>query len=184
MPSLKVLTVLKEEFGSFSVRMLILQAVASLLPQNSLSRLRTMLYRAFGFSIGEGTILMGTLTVTGSLEPWKQLRIGNYCRINSPIFMELNAPMKIGNNVSIGHHVVLITTDHEVGTKHSRAGDNKTSPVTICDGCWIGAASTILPGTTIADGSIVAAGSLVRKSVPANVLVGGVPARVLKDLGD
>jgi maltose O-acetyltransferase len=63
-----------------------------------------------------------------------------------------------------------------------RAGDLKAEPVTIGDGAWIGARATILPGVTIGGGAVVAAGSVVTRDLPANVLAGGVPARVIREL--
>ena len=53
-------------------------------------------------------------------------------------------------------------------------------PVTIGNDVWIGGHSTICPGVTIGDGAVIAAGSVVTKDVPANVVVGGGPAKVIK----
>jgi acetyltransferase-like isoleucine patch superfamily enzyme len=55
-------------------------------------------------------------------------------------------------------------------------------PIKIGEGVWIGARATILPGVTIGAGSVVAAGSLVTKDMPANVLIAGVPAKVIREL--
>lgn len=52
--------------------------------------------------------------------------------------------------------------------------------IIICDDVWIAMDSTILGGVTIGKGSVVAAGSVVTKSIPENVLAGGVPAKVIK----
>lgn len=57
----------------------------------------------------------------------------------------------------------------------------KKAPVMIGDDVWIGCNSIILKGVTIGNGSIVAAGSVVTKDVPANVIVGGNPAKILKN---
>ena len=57
-----------------------------------------------------------------------------------------------------------------------------SSPVTISHNVWLGGNCTVLPGVTIGDNSIIAAGALVSADVPPNVVVGGVPARVLKQL--
>jgi maltose O-acetyltransferase len=55
-------------------------------------------------------------------------------------------------------------------------------PVTIGNNVWIGRSCTILPGVSIGDNAVVAAGSVVTKNVPPNTLVGGVPAKAIKDL--
>jgi len=57
-------------------------------------------------------------------------------------------------------------------------------PISVGDGCWIGARTVILGGVTIGAGSIVAAGSMVAYDVPANVLVAGVPAKVKRVLNN
>ena len=57
----------------------------------------------------------------------------------------------------------------------------KTQPVYIGKNVWIGLGSIILKGVTIGDGAIIAAGSVVTKDVPSNCLVGGNPAKVIKD---
>jgi maltose O-acetyltransferase len=121
-----------------------------------------------------------TLTADGSLT--SKLRIGWGSRINSPLYADLNAPIEIGNRVAIGHHVVLITTDHDTSNPLDRSGPIRTAKIVIEDGAWIGARTTILPGVTIGHGAIVAAGSLVAQSVPANKVAGGVPARSFKTL--
>jgi len=96
--------------------------------------------------------------------------------------LDLSAEIRIGDRVSIGHHCVLITAQHEVGAPNFRAGANTGQPIHIGDGSWIAARSTILPGVTIAASSIVASGAVVTRDVPSNVLVGGVPARLIRKL--
>lgn len=83
------------------------------------------------------------------------------------------AKIKIGNNCFCGMNVCLICVSHRIGTSAKRAADNTYQNITIGDGCWIGANTTILSGVTIGSGSIVAAGSVVTKSIPPNSLSGG-----------
>jgi maltose O-acetyltransferase len=56
----------------------------------------------------------------------------------------------------------------------------KSAPVRIGNDVWIGARCIILPGVTIGDGAVLAAGAVVTRAVPANAIMGGVPAKVLK----
>jgi maltose O-acetyltransferase len=178
----RLLAVAAEELHSIQPRYLLAQLFVSCLPQNSFCRVRTLLYRLAGLRIGKGTVILGRLTLTceGSLAT--MFSVGTGSRINSPFFADLNAPVTIGNNVAIGHHAVLITTDHDKSDPQHRAGTPRFARIVIEDGVWIGACVTILPGVTIGRGSVVAAGALVSHSVLANRLVGGVPARPIKSL--
>ncbi len=178
----KLLHVAADEFHAIHPRYLVLQMLIALLPHNALCRVRSLLYRGAGFKIGRGALILGKLTLTAEGPMAAMLTIGWGSRVNSPFYAELNAPIVIGNRVSIGHNVVFITTDHEIGGFAERAGPSKPAGITIEDGAWVGACVTILPGVTIGRGSVVAAGSLVTQSVPPNKLVGGVPARTVKAL--
>jgi acetyltransferase-like isoleucine patch superfamily enzyme len=81
--------------------------------------------------------------------------------------------------VSIGHHCVLATTDHQTGPDWQRCGEIECRPITIGDGSWLGARVTVVPGVTIGRGVIVAAGAVVTRDVPADAKVAGNPARVI-----
>lgn len=89
----------------------------------------------------------------------------------------------------IGPQVSIITGDHKIDTVGKYmvnvSDDEKVPendlPVVIEDDVWIGANSTILKGVTIGEGSVVAAGSVVTKNVPAYTIVGGVPAKIIKN---
>jgi acetyltransferase-like isoleucine patch superfamily enzyme len=84
------------------------------------------------------------------------------------------------DEVLIGPKVNLITTNHPINPSERRA--TISNPIVIKKRAWIGAAATIMPGVTIGENSIVAAGAVVTKDVPANTIVGGVPAKVIKTI--
>lgn len=90
----------------------------------------------------------------------------------------------IGENVFIGMNTCFICVSHDIGDRNKRAGTNTYKSITVEDGVWIGAGSTVLQGVTIGSGSIIAAGSVVTNSVPTNCLYGGVPAKMIKYLDE
>ena len=76
--------------------------------------------------------------------------------------------------------IVIATLNHLQDP--ARRSGMSARPVHIGKNVWIGANATILPGVTIGDGAIVAAGAVVTKDVAANTIVGGVPAKFIKDV--
>ena len=110
----------------------------------------------------------------------KNIRIGKNVFINCCCHFQDQGGITIGDGTLIGSHVVLATINH--GQNPAQRADNLPAPIRIGKNVWIGSQSTILPGVSIGDGSIVAAGAVVTKDVPPNVIVGGVPARVMKQI--
>ncbi|OON88411.1 hypothetical protein BXO88_01045 [Oribacterium sp. C9] len=88
----------------------------------------------------------------------------------------------IEDGALIGHHVVLATLNHELNEAHRH--DLIAKPIHIGKNAWIGARSTILQGVTVGDNAVIAAGAVVTKDVPANSIVGGVPARLIKRIDE
>lgn len=92
------------------------------------------------------------------------------------------ASVTIGDNVLIGPNVSIYTACHPLNAEHRRTGDEWAEPVTIGSDVWIGGSATILPGVTIGNGSVIGAGAVVTKNVPSGVIVGGNPARIIKQI--
>lgn len=78
--------------------------------------------------------------------------------------------------------VCFICPTHDIGLSDKRAGRATYYGIGVGEGTWIGGRSTILPGVNIGKGCIIAAGSVVTKDVPDNTMVGGVPAKQIKEL--
>lgn len=114
-------------------------------------------------SVQAYTILTGYGTVAN---PDGQITIGNYVRIASH-------GMMIG-----GNHVFADMTQpiHKQGLKHE--------PIVLEDDIWIGGGVNITAGVTIGQGSVVGSGSVVTRSIPANSIAAGVPARVIRQRGE
>lgn len=88
--------------------------------------------------------------------------------------------IEIGDDCLLGHHCTICTVNHSQNP--DLRGDMTCRPVKIGNRVWIGANVTILPGVTIGDGAIIAAGAVVTKDVMPMTLVGGVPAKRIKDI--
>lgn len=110
----------------------------------------------------------------------KNITIGKSVFINSGCSFQDQGGVTIGDDVLIGHNVVLATLNH--GITPIERKDLHPSPIKIEKNAWIGSNSTILPGVTIGANSVVAAGAVVNKDVPPNTIVGGVPAKVIKQI--
>jgi maltose O-acetyltransferase len=168
--------------AQFDPRQVVVRTMTRALPHLSFNRTRTALLRASGLRLGFGSLVMGPLDVTGPGDLNELLIIGNHTFITGPLHVDLGAPVQIGSCVRMGHHVVLLTVDHEIGPAEYRCGRLVAAPITIGDGVWIGSCVTILPGVSIGNGAVIAAGATVVRDVPPNALAGGVPAKVVRNL--
>ena len=107
----------------------------------------------------------------------KNIHIGKHVFINMGCKFQDQGGIFIGDGVLIGHNVVLATLNHAM--QPERRSDMLPAPIHIGKRVWIGSNATVLPGVTIGDGAVVAAGAVVTRDVPANTVVGGVPAKVI-----
>lgn len=106
-----------------------------------------------------------------------QLSIGNDVFINRLSYFEGRGTVVIGNNVQIGPKTLMTTSNHDLQNNMQLITKN----IKINDNVWIGANVTINPGVEIGPNVIVASGSVVTKKF-TNCIVGGVPARFIKDI--
>ena len=105
----------------------------------------------------------------------KNITLGKGVFINSGCQFQDQGGITIGDYALIGPKTVIATLNH--GFSPEERGSLDPKPVVIGKRVWIGANVTILPGVTIGDNAIVGAGAVVTKDVPANIIVGGVPAK-------
>ena len=122
----------------------------------------------------------------------KHIFIGDLCLINSNARFMDGADIRIGDHTLVSPDVKFVTAGHPVVFEEryifDENGDFDTcyslnKPITLGNGCWIGAGAIILGGVTIGDGTVVGAGSVVTKSLPERVVAAGNPARVIRELG-
>jgi acetyltransferase-like isoleucine patch superfamily enzyme len=111
----------------------------------------------------------------------KNLTLGKDVFINIGCRFQDTGGITIGDGSLIGHGSTLTTLDHAVDP--DRRADMIPAPIVIGRKVWLGAAVTVVPGVTIGDGAIVGAGAVVIKDVPANAIVAGVPAKIIRMTG-
>lgn len=120
------------------------------------------------------------------VEPPFSCDYGYNIKTGAKVFFNFNcvvldvAPVRIGNNVFFGPAVQIYTVNHPLDAKARNSLIEQALPVTIEDDVWIGGGAILLPGVTVGKGSVIAAGSVVTKDVPAGVVAGGNPCRVIK----
>ena len=141
--------------------------ILKLIPLQAFPKINRCLYKFMGHQIGDDVLIYSSVEIVGLVN----LSIGTNSFIgHKSLIMGGKSRVVVGKNCDISSSVSLITCTHIIGMCISRAGS----------GFWIGYGATILGGVEIGHGAVVAAGSLVNKSVPPNVIVGGIPAKTLK----
>lgn len=111
----------------------------------------------------------------------KRLKIGTGCRINENVYIE---KATIGNDVMIAPNTIILSRMHEfsrVDIPMSLQGYKEELEVIIGNDVWLGRNVIIMPGVRVGDGAIVGAGSIVTKDINPFDIVGGVPARKIKN---
>lgn len=110
----------------------------------------------------------------------KHITIGKNVFINFDCTFLALGGITIQDDVLIGPKVSLITENHPLNPEERKGLIAK--PIMIKKNVWIGANATILPGVTIGENAVVAAGAVVSKDVPHNTVVGGIPAKFIKNV--
>ena len=124
---------------------------------------------------------------TAMIREGEFITIGDHCLINHNNLIQAgkskSGTITIGDYVHTGANVMMIAFNHGFYTRDipTKQQDYLEAPIVIGNDVWIGGGSIILAGVTIGDGAVIAAGAVVNKDVPAYTIVGGVPAKVLKN---
>lgn len=158
--------------ASFATKQLLVQMNNASNPQE----IRNLFGQITNSSIDESTTIFTPLHINYG----KHTKVGKNVFINFDcVFLDLGG-IAIEDNVLIAPKVSLLTEGHptSIDDRHSLI----PTPIHIKKNAWIGANATILPGVTIGENSIVAAGAVVSKDVADNTIVGGVPAKFIKNI--
>ena len=141
--------------------------------------IRALFSQLIGKEVDDSFLLIPPFYTAGGDE----IRVGRNVFVNQNCtFYDLGG-LDISDDVMIGPNVSIITTGHPLEPSQRRAA-TIGKPIVIEKGVWIAAGAIIIGGVTVGEHSVVAAGSVVTKDVPANSLVGGNPARVIRSIGD
>ena len=128
----------------------------------------------FAGNIGEGSRVMPPLNLVCA----NQVKIGRNVLIMGGCLMMSRGGITIDDDAMIAANAQLISNNHDLHDHPLLL----CMPVHICRNAWIGAGATILPGVTVGENAVVAAGAVVTKDVAANTIVGGNPAKFIKNI--
>lgn len=137
------------------------------------SGFRCWLLRRFGARIGLGVVCKPGVRVK---YPWR-LAVGDHSWIGEDCWIDNLADVAIGHNCCLSQGSYVCTGNHDWSDE---AFSLITREVRIEDGCWVGARAMLLPGVTLHTGSIAAAGSVIARSIPAQEIHAGNPARFVR----
>ena len=138
---------------------------------------------SFGSNVKIGSY--SKILVTSHLQKLgKGLVMGNNCSIGDYSFLGCAGGITVGNDVIMGQYVSFHSENHNFSDKNvliREQGVNHKG-IELGNNIWVGAKVTFLDGAIVGDNSVVAAGAVVSGNFPPNVVIGGVPAKILKHL--
>ena len=143
---------------------------------HTLDEIRVLFGRLTGREVDEAFRIFPPFTADFG----KNIIVGKNVFFNSGCRLQDHGGIFIGDNVLFGHNVVLATLDHDLDP--AKRDLLHCAPIRIGNDVWVGANVTITKGVTIGDGAVIAAGAVVTRDVPPRTVVGGVPAKVIKEI--
>jgi maltose O-acetyltransferase len=136
------------------------------------------LFRQLFGALGEGFIAQAPFYC----DYGRNIYLGDYLYFNFNCVILDCAKVTIGSHVMFAPNAQIYTATHPLDADLRKAGKEFAKPVTIHDHVWVGGSAVICPGVTIGERSVIGAGAVITRDVPACVLVGGNPARVIKEV--
>lgn len=136
---------------------------------------------SFGYHLapktGDGTVLLQARTPTAVIE------IGTRTSLSNNVSIIACTAVTLGEECLLGDGVSIMDSDfHRVEPACRREPPENDAPVSIGRNVWLGSRVMVLKGVSIGDNSVIAAGSVVTRSIPANSLAAGNPARVIRPI--
>ena len=118
------------------------------------------------------------------LEYGTRVGIGARTFVNYDCLMLDVAPVTIGAACQVASRVQFITATHPIDPEPRRIGWESAKPIVVGDNVWLSSGVIVCPGVTIGDHTVVGAGAVVTRDLPAGVVAMGVPARVVREIGE
>jgi maltose O-acetyltransferase len=132
--------------------------------------------------------LLGNIGQNSLIEPpfycayGHNIHIGDYVYLNLLCTILDCKEVRIGDHVMIGPGVQIYCAAHDLQAEAPSRGWEVAKPIVIEDNVWIGGSAILLPGVSIGRNGVVGAGAVVTRSVAANTVVAGNPARVIREI--
>lgn len=137
------------------------------------SALKCKVLRAFGARIGSGVVIKPRVNIK---YPWL-LSIGDHCWVGEGVWLDNLAMLTIGSHVCISQGAYLLTGNHDYRDK---AFGLVVKPITLHDGCWVGAKTIVCPGVVMNAGAVLTGGSVLQRAADAFGIYTGHPAQKTK----
>ena len=129
-------------------------------------------------SLGRGSIIEPPFFCTYG----QNTHLGDEVFLNAMCAVIDNNEVRIGDHVMIGPLVQIYTAAHPLEAEARNRGEEVARPIVVEDNVWVGGGAILLPGVRVGRSAVVGAGAVVSRSVPANTVVAGNPARVIREI--
>lgn len=140
---------------------------------NPFMGIKIALLRSFGAKIGKGLILKNNVNIKF---PWK-LIVGDDVWIGENCWIDNIDNVVIRNNVCISQGALILTGNHDYSIYNM---PYRNAPITLMDGCWIGARAIVCPGVVVKENAILTVGSISTKNMESNGIYQGNPAKLIR----
>lgn len=160
-----------------TLRRYVANVLTGLLPPTRLYRLKARIWRAASVDVSRDARLVSSVRIwtSGPVSIGADTFLGHEVMIVGG-----DAPVRIGAKCDIAPRVLFVTGTHHDGGEERAAGEGYSLPITIEDGVWIGASSTLIGGVRVHAGALIGAGSLVNKNIQKRSVATGIPAKELR----